>query len=102
MAYVLLGLALRQAGRLLHVLWWRPRRLERALRAQGLRGRPHSLLAADVRENARVTREAWSRPLPLGCHDIAPRVVPFLCGVVCDSASTGGGRASAGSDLCPG
>ncbi|XP_034572052.1 cytochrome P450 CYP72A616 [Setaria viridis] len=83
LAYGLLGLALlRQAGRLLHRMWWSPRRLERALRAQGLRGRPHSLLAGDLRENARLNREAWSRPLPLGCHDIAPRVAPFLCGVV--------------------
>ena len=26
-----------------------------------------------------MNREAWSRPLPLRCHDIAPRVAPFLC-----------------------
>ncbi|CAD6203500.1 unnamed protein product [Miscanthus lutarioriparius] len=80
LVYGILALTLlRQAGRLLHRLWWRPRRLERALRAQGLRGTPHRLLASDLRENARMNREAWSRPLPLRCHDIAPRVAPFLC-----------------------
>ncbi|CAL4930790.1 unnamed protein product [Urochloa decumbens] len=73
---------LRQAGRLLHRMWWRPRRLERALRAQGLRGTPYRLLAGDLREHARLCREAWSRPLPLRCHDVAPRVAPFLCRVV--------------------
>ncbi|CAN6301046.1 unnamed protein product [Urochloa humidicola] len=81
--YGLLGLALlRQAGRLLHRMWLRPRRLERALRAQGLRGTPYRLLAGDLREHARLCREAWSRPLPLRCHDVAPRVAPFLCRVV--------------------
>jgi hypothetical protein len=80
LVYGILGLTLlRQAVRLLHRLWWHPRRLERALRAQGLRGTPHRLLAHDLRENARMNREAWSRPLPLRCHDIAPRVAPFLC-----------------------
>ncbi|CAN6289570.1 unnamed protein product [Urochloa humidicola] len=80
---LVLGMAvLRQAGRLLHGMWWRPRRLERALRAQGLRGTPHRLLAGDLREHARLCREAWSRPLPLRCHDVAPRVAPFLCRVV--------------------
>ncbi|CAD6211056.1 unnamed protein product [Miscanthus lutarioriparius] len=77
LVYGILALSLlRQAGRLLHRLWWRPRRLERA---QGLGGTPHRLLARDLRENARMNREAWSRPLPLRCHDIAPRVAPFLC-----------------------
>ncbi|KAL6648218.1 hypothetical protein ACP70R_012442 [Stipagrostis hirtigluma subsp. patula] len=86
----LLGLALlRQGGWLVERFWWRPRRLERALRAQGLRGTSHSLLAGDLRENARMNREAWSRPLPLRCHDIAPRVAPFLHGKVREH---GGGR----------
>jgi hypothetical protein len=39
--YGLLGaLLLWKAARLLERLWWEPRRLERALRAQGLRGTP--------------------------------------------------------------
>ncbi|XP_062215870.1 cytochrome P450 CYP72A616-like [Phragmites australis] len=75
----LLGLVLLwQGGRLLDKLWWRPRRLERALRAQGLRGTSYRFLTGDIKEFGRLNEEAWCRPLPLGCHDIVPRVTPFL------------------------
>ncbi|KAJ1284418.1 hypothetical protein BS78_03G202700 [Paspalum vaginatum] len=68
-----------QGGRLLEKLWWQPRRLERALRAQGLRGTPYRFLMGDLREFGRLSKEAWARPpLPPGCHDIVPRVTPFL------------------------
>ncbi|KAL6844613.1 hypothetical protein ACP4OV_025272 [Aristida adscensionis] len=67
-----------QAGRLANTLWWRPRRLGRALRAQGLRVAAYRLPAGDLPEYGRMNREAWARPLPLRCHDIAPRVAPFL------------------------
>jgi hypothetical protein len=58
--------------------WWTPRRLDRALRAQGLRGTRYRLFTGDVRENARRNREARTKPLPLGCHDIIPRVLPMV------------------------
>ncbi|TVU35849.1 hypothetical protein EJB05_17756, partial [Eragrostis curvula] len=75
----LLGLVLMwQAGRLLNQLWWQPRRLERALRAQGLRGTPYRFLTGDLKDYGRLSKEAWSKPLPLRCHDIAPRVMPFV------------------------
>ncbi|CAO2204081.1 unnamed protein product [Urochloa humidicola] len=57
---------------------WTPRRLDRALRAQGLRGTKYRLFTGDVRENARRNRAARSKPLPLGCHDIIPRVQPLF------------------------
>ncbi|KAL6615620.1 hypothetical protein ACP70R_037890 [Stipagrostis hirtigluma subsp. patula] len=77
--YGLLGLLLPwQAGRLLDRLWWQPRRLERALRAQGLRGTSYRFLTGDLKEYGRLAKEAWSRPLPLRSHDISPRVAPFL------------------------
>ncbi|KAG8055564.1 hypothetical protein GUJ93_ZPchr0001g32489 [Zizania palustris] len=60
--------------------WWTPRRLDRALRAQGLRGTRYRLFTGDVAENGRLNREAAaSSPLPLGSHDVAPRVMPFFC-----------------------
>nr|CAB3477680.1 unnamed protein product [Digitaria exilis] len=58
--------------------WWSPRRLDRALRAQGLKGTRYSLFTGDLRENARLNREARAKPLPLRCHDIIPRVLPML------------------------
>ncbi|GJM93835.1 hypothetical protein PR202_ga10425 [Eleusine coracana subsp. coracana] len=66
------------AGRLLNQLWWQPRRLERALRAQGLRGTSYHFLTGDLKDYGRLSREAWSKPLPLRCHDIAPRVMPLV------------------------
>jgi len=62
--------------------WWTPRRLDRALRAQGLKGTKYRLLTGDVRENARLNREARTKPLALGSHDIIPRVLPMLHNVV--------------------
>ncbi|CAO1948287.1 unnamed protein product [Urochloa humidicola] len=62
--------------------WWTPRRLDRALRAQGLKGTRYRLFTGDLIENARLNREARTKPLPLGCHDIIPRVVPMLHNVV--------------------
>ncbi|KQK08828.1 cytochrome P450 72A15 [Brachypodium distachyon] len=67
-----------QTARLLEQLWWQPRRLERALRAQGLHGTSYRFLTGDVNDFARLNREAWSKPMPLGSHDIGPRILPFL------------------------
>ena len=85
----LLGLALLwKAGRLLDQMWWQPRRLERALRAQGLRGTSYRFLTGDLKDFYRMNQEAWSRPLPLRCHDIAPRVAPFLCNNIREHGKT--------------
>ncbi|KAJ1284416.1 hypothetical protein BS78_03G202600 [Paspalum vaginatum] len=77
-----------KACRLLDQLWWQPRRLERALRAQGIRGTPYRFLTGDLREYGRLAREAWSKPLPLGCHDIARRVTPFVYDLVQEHGKT--------------
>uniref|UniRef100_A0ACD5VLE3 Uncharacterized protein n=1 Tax=Avena sativa TaxID=4498 RepID=A0ACD5VLE3_AVESA len=69
---------LRQGAKLLDMLWLRPRRLERELRAQGLHGTPYRFPIGDIKDYGRLSKEAWSRPLPLRCHDIAPHVAPFL------------------------
>ncbi|CAO2038339.1 unnamed protein product [Urochloa humidicola] len=76
----LLALAvLWQAGRLLHRLWWCPRRLEQTLRSRGLHGTRYRLVAGDLGVRDRLNRQAQSMPpLPGRCHDIAPRVLPFI------------------------
>ncbi|XP_037471843.1 cytochrome P450 72A15-like, partial [Triticum dicoccoides] len=72
-----------QAARLLDQLWWRPRRLEQALHAQGLRGTRYRFLTGDVNDDSRQNREASSRPpMTPRCHDIGARVLPFLYGNV--------------------
>lgn len=67
--------------------WWSPRRLDRALRAQGLKGTRYRFLTGDVTENVRLNREAREKPLPLGCHDIIPRVLPNLHKAVNENGS---------------
>jgi len=85
---VLGALLLWKAARLLDRLWWEPRRLERALRAQGLRGTSYRFLTGDLREYRRSKEEAWARPLPLRCHDIAGHVEPFIHGAVLEHGKT--------------
>ncbi|KAF6993988.1 hypothetical protein CFC21_010787 [Triticum aestivum] len=58
--------------------WLRPRRLGRALRAQGLGGTSYRFPAGDSAENARQSLEALSKPMPPSCHDVLPRVMPHL------------------------
>jgi hypothetical protein len=57
--------------------WLRPRRISRALRAQGLGGTVYRFPAGDLAENGRLNEEARSKPMP-PCHDIVPRVLPHL------------------------
>jgi hypothetical protein len=65
------------AARALEWAWLRPKRLERALRQQGLRGTVYRSLAGDLKENSRLNKEARAKPIPLS-HDITPRVQPLL------------------------
>ncbi|VAH00038.1 unnamed protein product [Triticum turgidum subsp. durum] len=58
--------------------WWRPRRLDRALRSQGLRGTAYRPVAGDSPLMQRLNREARSRAMPLGCHDVVPRAMPLF------------------------
>ncbi|KAL0920909.1 hypothetical protein M5K25_007927 [Dendrobium thyrsiflorum] len=58
-------------------LWLRPQRLDRALRAQGLRGSRYRIPNGDLKEDVRLVVEARRKPIPLS-HRITHRVVPYL------------------------
>ncbi|XP_010927467.1 cytochrome P450 CYP72A616 isoform X1 [Elaeis guineensis] len=58
-------------------VWWRPRRLERALRAQGLKGTRYRFLHGDQKEYHRLHKEALSKPMAFS-HQIIPRILPHL------------------------
>ncbi|KAF8408891.1 hypothetical protein HHK36_004960 [Tetracentron sinense] len=58
-------------------VWWKPKKLEKYLREQGINGHPYRLLSGDLKENTMLTKEAQSKPMNLS-HDIVPRVVPPL------------------------
>ncbi|KAK1693201.1 hypothetical protein QYE76_009898 [Lolium multiflorum] len=58
--------------------WLRPRRLGRALRAQGLSGTAYRFPAGDFSENVRLSQDAQSKPMSPPCHDIVSRVLPHI------------------------
>ncbi|KAG6511155.1 hypothetical protein ZIOFF_029210 [Zingiber officinale] len=57
---------------------WQPRRLERILRSQGLKGSSYRPIRGDVEDIVKHNEEAWSKPMPSLSHAIFPRVTSFL------------------------
>ncbi|TVU35807.1 hypothetical protein EJB05_17731, partial [Eragrostis curvula] len=77
--YVLGGLvALWFAWRALEWGWLSPRRLGRALRAQGIRGTPYRFPAGDLKEEARRLEAERAKSMPLQSHSISARVQPIV------------------------
>jgi len=72
-----LGLLLLSLQRFLRRVWWNPIRIQKMMGAQGVRGPPYKFFHGSTKEAAAMVREATSRPMEL-CHNITPRVQPFL------------------------
>ncbi|KAL6615627.1 hypothetical protein ACP70R_037897 [Stipagrostis hirtigluma subsp. patula] len=66
------------AWRALEWGWLRPRRLGRALRAQGLRGTAYRFPAGDLTDWGRLVAAERAKPLPLTSHAIGARVNPVV------------------------
>jgi hypothetical protein len=64
--------------RVVYIIWWRPKSLEKELRQQGIRGTSYKLLHGDMKEMKKSTIEALSKPMTTLNHKIAPRVLPFF------------------------
>ncbi|XP_043723194.1 cytochrome P450 72A397-like isoform X3 [Telopea speciosissima] len=62
--------------KVLESIWWRPKKLERLLKEQGIKVTPYKLLVGDLKEFLSLFKEAKSKPMNLS-HDIVPRVFPF-------------------------
>ncbi|KAI3696099.1 hypothetical protein L1987_79108 [Smallanthus sonchifolius] len=62
--------------RLSNWLWFKPKRMEKFLKDQGLKGTPYKFLFGDMKEMKQMMTEATSKPMNL-THDITPRVLPF-------------------------
>lgn len=67
--------------KLINWVWLRPKRLERALRAQGLQGNPYKLLVGDTREMISVLMQAaksqQSKSSLSDDKDVAPHITTF-------------------------
>ncbi|XXG61647.1 hypothetical protein AAC387_Pa05g0202 [Persea americana] len=60
-----------------HVFWWRPMKLGKYLKDQGINGPPYRLVVGNIMDEARLKNESELRPMDLS-HAIVPRVIPFL------------------------
>ncbi|KAK2991293.1 hypothetical protein RJ640_024558 [Escallonia rubra] len=69
-------LLLAYAWRVFNGIWLRPKRLERYLRKQGLRGNSYRLVVGDLKESALVKKEAISKPVSFS-DNILPRILPL-------------------------
>uniref|UniRef100_A0A7N0TIH6 Cytochrome P450 n=1 Tax=Kalanchoe fedtschenkoi TaxID=63787 RepID=A0A7N0TIH6_KALFE len=70
-------LILTWAYRVINWLWLTPKRLERSLNQQGLKGSSYKFLYGDMKENMEKMKEATSKPINLS-DDIAPRLIPHI------------------------
>ncbi|CAI9775511.1 unnamed protein product [Fraxinus pennsylvanica] len=59
-----------------HVIWWKPKSLEKHLKKLGIRGNSYTLMYGDMKETKKLIAEAWSKPMPLN-HAIVHRVNPL-------------------------
>ena len=66
----------RWAWKVVNSVWVKPKRLEKRLREQGLKGNSYRLLFGDLKESSAMFREARSKPINLD-DNIIPRVFPF-------------------------
>nr|BAX04011.1 cytochrome P450 72A555 [Platycodon grandiflorus] len=63
--------------RVLNWVWLTPRKFEKQLREQGLKGNSYKLLSGDLKEMATMSKEAKAKPIGLS-DDIVPHVMPFF------------------------
>lgn len=64
------------ASRFLNWVWFKPKRMEKCLRKQGLKGNSYRFLFGDMKEFVKIVKEAKSKPINLN-DDIVTRVLPY-------------------------
>ncbi|KAF3617508.1 hypothetical protein FXO38_33946 [Capsicum annuum] len=55
-----------------------PKKLEKLLRKQGLKGNSYKILFRDVKDSSRMIKEATTKPMNLFDDDVAPRILPLF------------------------
>ncbi|KAJ8567966.1 hypothetical protein K7X08_020688 [Anisodus acutangulus] len=66
------------AWRLLDWAWFKPIKLEKCLRKQGLKGNTYKLIFGDLKELSKSIEDAKSKPLNVSDDDISPRILPYF------------------------
>ncbi|KAL9230706.1 hypothetical protein vseg_006022 [Gypsophila vaccaria] len=60
-------------------LWFEPKRLEKCLRKQGLKGNSYKFLFGDMKESSMLRNEALKKPMSMPFdNDYFPRINPFV------------------------
>jgi uncharacterized membrane-anchored protein len=75
--FTLMILVLTWAWRILNWVWFKPKKLEKLLREQGLKGNSYRFLVGDIIDILKIRNEATSKPMNLS-DDIAPRVYSYV------------------------
>ncbi|XP_031101303.1 cytochrome P450 CYP72A219-like [Ipomoea triloba] len=57
-------------------VWFKPKKLEKCLNQQGLKGNPYRIFSGDMKEIAKMAKDAVSKPMAL-LDNIAPRIIPY-------------------------
>ncbi|KAF3685202.1 Cytochrome [Capsicum annuum] len=65
------------AWKLLNWAWFKPKKLEKCLRKQGLKGNSYKLIFGDLKELSKSLEVAKSKPLNVSDDDLAPRLFPY-------------------------
>lgn len=63
--------------KLLYAFWWRPMKLGRCIKGQGINGPPYRPTVGNIMEETHLRNEAKLRPMDLS-HAIVPHFLPFL------------------------
>lgn len=61
----------------MNLVWFRPRKVEKSLRQQGLAGNRYRILFGDFKEMSNMGKDALSKPINFS-DDYVPRVIPFI------------------------
>ncbi|KAK8622591.1 hypothetical protein V6N13_117501 [Hibiscus sabdariffa] len=77
LCFLVVGLLMIWGWRILNWAWLTPKKLERCLKQQGLRGTPYRFLSGDFKQMIGMSRQTRAKPMPL-CDDIEPYVTPFF------------------------
>ncbi|KAK1397182.1 Cytochrome P450, family 72, subfamily C, polypeptide 1 [Heracleum sosnowskyi] len=63
--------------RVWNLVWLTPRKVEKCLRKQGLKGNSYRFLYGDVKQNSEMNKKAMSWPMNLS-DDVATRAIPLI------------------------
>ncbi|CAI9296482.1 unnamed protein product [Lactuca saligna] len=73
---VVLAILVWYAWRFINWVWLKPKKIEKRLREQGLKGSSYKFLFGNLKEVVSMLKDSKSRPINLN-DEIVPRVVPF-------------------------